>query len=80
VKELLPAEEEVLAAIVVWTGSKPWREGLYTLISGLLGQLPGRPAGPYFTLAVTNQGVVRFRNQQAGSELGRLQRLLKQGQ
>jgi hypothetical protein len=117
-KELLPDDEELRAAIIVWTGSKPGAEGIGMMLAGLLGILLSRKNRSYFTVAVTDRGVVQFRNRRerhparlvgryeldelrsvtakwgevsielagerywpelGGGELGRLQRLLRQG-
>lgn len=114
----MPADEELRAAIIVWTGSRPGADGVGMMVAGLFGMLLSRQARSYSTVAVTDRGVLRFRNrgvrrptqlvaryeldevrsvtakwgevsielagerywsELGGGELGRLQRLLRQG-
>ena len=61
VRALLPPGEDLRAAIVVSIGSRPGAEGLAAM-AGIVGMLLMRGRRRYFTLAVTDRGVVRFRN------------------
>ena len=61
VQGLLPPGEELRAAIVVSSGPRPGAEGI-AAVAGVVGMLLMRGRRRYFTLAVTDRGVVRFRN------------------
>lgn len=61
VGDLLPGGEEVRAAIAVFTGPRPGTEGI-GVIAGLLGVLFVHRRRTYFTVAITDRGVVHFRN------------------
>jgi len=58
---LLPAGEELRAALVIFTGPRPGSEGL-AMMAGMIGMWFVQRRRTFFTLAVTDRGVVRFRN------------------
>jgi len=62
VRRLLPAGEDLRAAAVISTGPAPGVEGLGAAFAGLAGLFLVQRRRKYFTLALTDQGLVRFRN------------------
>jgi MYXO-CTERM domain-containing protein len=65
VRQLLPPDEELRAAVVISSGPAPGTEGWGAALAGLLGLFLVQRRRKYSTLAVTDCGVVRFRNSSA---------------
>lgn len=65
VRQLLPPDEELRAAAVISSGPAPGTEAWGAALAGLPGLFWVQRRRKYFTLALTDQGVVRFRNSSA---------------
>lgn len=61
IRPLLPNDEEIKAAIVVFTGPGPGWGALGPFI-GVVGALLVFRGRKFFTIAITNRGVVQFKN------------------
>lgn len=62
VRQLLPSDEGVCAAAVISSGPAPGAEAWGAALAGLAGLFWVQRRRRYFTLALTDRGVVRFRN------------------
>ena len=65
VRQLLPPDEELRAAGVISTGPAPGTEAWGAALAGLPGLFLVQRRRKYFTLALTDRGMVRFRNSSA---------------